>query len=116
MAWHFVPYSFKVFLWVDPAVAAQRVFEDPKRGGVESYSSVEEAAEKLAARATSESDRFFAFYGVRYTDLDHYDLVLDTSAATIPRIAEIIMKSAEVYYAGEFKVLPGVIRKPEEFF
>jgi len=115
MAWNFVPSSFKVFLWVDPAVAAKRVFEDTKRGEVESYASVEEAAEKLKERTNSESERFHAFYGVRYTDLIHYDLILDTSAATPEEIAEIIMTSARLYSSGEFTILREVIRHPEEF-
>jgi len=115
MAWHFVPHSFKVFLWVDPEVAARRVFEDDKRGGVESYSSLEEASQKLKARALSESERFYTFYGVRYTDLGHFDLVIDTSQASIPEIAEIIIASSQLHEAGKFSVKTGVIRNPGEF-
>ena len=98
MAWHFVPLSFKVFLHVDAQVAAARVFQDSKRGAVETYSSIEDAADKLRQRAASEQERFVAFYGVNYTDWANYNLVLDSSQATAEDIAQRLHAEAEEWY------------------
>ena len=57
LAWHFVEKSFKVFLSVDLAEAARRVYADASRGEVESYKSEADAAEQLAARAANEDAR-----------------------------------------------------------
>ena len=98
MAWHFVPFSFKVFLQVDLQVAAGRVFEDSKRGNVETYASKEEAAALLQERAASERLRFMQFYGVDYFDLANYNLVVDTSHISVVAVTAIIyQKALELY-------------------
>ena len=75
MAWFFVKQSYKVFLTVDPLVAAQRVAK-ADRGGVEDYTDVNEAKQKLLERAAAEHERFIKIYGADYWDYNNYDLVL----------------------------------------
>ncbi|NLC18922.1 MAG: dephospho-CoA kinase, partial [Clostridiales bacterium] len=65
LAWHFVEYSFKVFVSVSLDVAAERVMKD-QRGNVESYSSLEEARKLLAERATTERKRYKEIYNLNY--------------------------------------------------
>ena len=79
LAWHFVEKSFKVFLSVDLAEAARRVYADASRGEVESYKSEADAAEQLAARAANEDARYNELYGIHYFDFNNYNLVLDSS-------------------------------------
>ncbi|HPY98876.1 MAG TPA: cytidylate kinase family protein [Clostridia bacterium] len=78
MAWFFVKQSYKVFLTVDPLVAAQRVAK-ADRGGVEDYTDVNEAKQKLLERAAAEHERFIKIYGADYWDYSNYDLVLDAT-------------------------------------
>jgi len=87
MAWHFAVNSFKVFVNVDPLVAAHRVMSDP-RGKVEAYSSVEDAKTKLHERAKLENERFIEIYGVDYFDYSNYDLIIDSTNATPEMLAE----------------------------
>jgi cytidylate kinase len=94
LAWHFVEKSFKVFLSVDLAEAARRVFADASRGEVESYKSEADAAEQLAARAANEDARYYEIYGIRYFDFNNYNLVLDSSFLSPSRIAEALMGEA----------------------
>ena len=72
LAWHFAVNTFKVFLSVDLAEAARRVYADASRGEVESYKSEADAAEQLAARAANEDARYEELYGIHYFDFDNY--------------------------------------------
>ena len=94
LAWNFVEKSFKVFLSVDLAEAARRVYADASRGDVESYKSEEDAAEQLAARAANEDARYEELYGIHDFDFNNYNLILDSSYATPDVIAELLMQEA----------------------
>lgn len=94
LAWNFVEKSFKVFLSVDLAEAARRVYADASRGDVESYKNEEDAAEQLAARAANEDARYEELYGIHYFDFNNYNLILDSSYATPDVIAELLMQEA----------------------
>ena len=94
LAWHFVEKSFKVFLSVDLAEAARRVYADASRGEVESYKNEADAAEQLAARAANEDARYNELYGIHYFDFNNYNLVLDSSFLSPSRIAEALISEA----------------------
>jgi len=87
---YFIPNSFKIFLYVDPKVGAQRVME--RRKGVEVYKSVEEAQKKLAEREASDRKRYRDLYGIDYDKKSNFDLCIDTSKTTVEEIAEEIIK------------------------
>ncbi len=94
LAWNFVESSFKVFLSVDPMVAANRVYNDGTRGNVESYPSVEAAADKLRARAANEDARYEKRYGIHYFDFNNYNLILDSSFAPPEMVASVLISEA----------------------
>ncbi len=96
MAWHFAENTFKVYMYVDPTVAAKRVTA-ADRGNVEKYESVEEAREMLIARSLEENKRFKDIYGVDNFDYNNYDLIIDSTSATPEQIAETIVSEAEKY-------------------
>lgn len=89
LAWHFVPSAFKVHLVVDPTTAAERILSRPG-GAVEEYASVDEAITKLTARRESERKRFVDLYGIDITRWRNYDLVVDTTQASIEEVAGAI--------------------------
>ena len=66
MAWHFACDSFKVFMHIDPAIAAKRVMADD-RGAVEKYTDADDARRQLLARATAENTRYRRIYGATIT-------------------------------------------------
>jgi cytidylate kinase len=98
MAWHFAEDTFKIFLTVDPTVAAQRVIAAP-RGEVESYASVEEARDRLIERSQVEQKRFLELYGMDYYDYRNYNLVLDSTARTPEEMVDAIWASFANYQA-----------------
>lgn len=101
MAWHFAENTFKIYMYVDPTVAAKRVVA-ADRGNVEKYSSVEEARELLITRSKEENKRYKSIYGVDNFDYNNYDLIIDSTSATPEQIAETIIREANEYSEGKY--------------
>lgn len=102
MAWHFAEYTFKVYMYVDPTVAARRVL-NADRGNVEKYSSLEEAREMLISRSIEENSRFKNIYGVDNFDYNNYDLIIDSTTATPELIAKVIAETADEFESKPFE-------------
>jgi cytidylate kinase len=99
LAWHFIPRSFKIHLIVDINIAALRVLND-KRGEAEGYTSLEEARDKILQRKISECNRYLLKYGIDCSNLENYDLVIDTSYATPASIAALIIETLQLWEKG----------------
>jgi cytidylate kinase len=89
IAWHFIPHAFKVYLRVEPQIAAQRILGDNERTG-ERYTNVENAVRDIGHRRASEVKRFEELYGIDLSDESNYDLIADTSRATPEEVARTI--------------------------
>jgi len=100
MAWFFLPDSFKVFLQTDVAVAALRIIHDPARDS-EQYGSPEEAAQKILARKSSENARFLLKYGADSTNLNNFDIVIDTTHRTREEVAALVLAGVSAKGKGE---------------
>ncbi len=100
MAWFFLPQSFKVYLQADVQIAAARILSDPTRNS-EQYASLEEAVEKISARKQSENARFLTKYGADSTNLNNFDLVIDTAQRNPQEVADLILKVMEMKAEGE---------------
>ncbi len=99
MAWFFLPDSFKVFLQTDVHVAVHRILNDPTRNS-EQYASPEEAAQKILARKASENARFLAKYGADCSNLDNFDLVIDTAKRLPEAVADLIFEGLKAKMEG----------------
>lgn len=97
LAWHFVEYSFKVFVSVSLGVAAERVMND-QRGAEEKYSSLDEAKRLLAERAATECSRYKDIYDLNYMDFTNYNLIIDSTYCLPDMISEIIIREAKEFY------------------
>ncbi|HJU32017.1 MAG TPA: cytidylate kinase family protein [Hyphomicrobiaceae bacterium] len=95
-AFHWIPDAFKVFLKLDPHVAAQRTFAHIQEEGRvgQMAVSVEDVYEKTVARIESEKRRYQTLYGLDYTDASQYDLVVDTGPNDLETVVRAI---AEAY-------------------
>lgn len=89
MAWFFAPDTFKVYVTVDPAVAAGRVHIDPRPGEPD---SVVELYQELEDRSKVEQSRFIKFYGqgADYYDWNNYNLIIDSTNRTPEEVADTI--------------------------
>ena len=99
MARFFLPASFKVFLQTDVHVAVQRIINDPNRDS-EQYASPEEAVQKIRARKVSENARFLAKYGADCSNLDNFDLVINTDQRSQAVVADLIYDAWEAKNEG----------------
>lgn len=99
MAWFFLPNSFKVYLQTDVTVAAQRIIHDPARDS-EQYGSQEEAVQKILERKASENARFLLKYNADCTNLDNFDIVIDTAQRTREAVAALILEGVEAKAKG----------------
>jgi cytidylate kinase len=88
MAWHFVPDSFKVFVTVDPCVAAERVMKDPRPG--EPAEDVNVLCAELVERSKVEQERFRYLYGVDYYEYQNFNLVVDSSDRCPDEVADLV--------------------------
>jgi CMP/dCMP kinase len=100
LGWHFVPSSFKVFLKTELQESVRRIMADEARKS-ENYADAAEAANKIRARKQSENDRFLEKYGADCTDMDNFDIVVDTTDRSPDEVVAIILKAAQKWHDGE---------------
>lgn len=94
MAWHWMPYSFKVYLDLDLVIAAERILStlDDARMEVEDIPETPQAyAERLQGRLDSEIRRYDNLYQANPYDVSNYDLVIDTAANNPQQVQELIL-------------------------
>ena len=89
LAWFFIPNSFKIYLQVDVDIAADRITGDKR--DTEKYDSHEKAVNDIKARKKSENQRYLGLYGADCSNLDNFDLIIDTSKSTPEEIADLII-------------------------
>ena len=92
MAWHWMPFSFKVFLVLDPDTAAARIFDHLQDEGrmSEDATSVQEVRQSIDRRFASEQKRYAALYGVNATDPLNFDIVINTRRNDLKTVTAIV--------------------------
>lgn len=78
LGFYFMKNSFKVFLDVDTAIGAQRIFK-MNRVDEKENTSLQATIKNIERRIKSERQRYKDYYNVDHYDMKHYDLVVDTS-------------------------------------
>jgi CMP/dCMP kinase len=92
MAWRWMPFSFKVFLVLDPDTAAARIFDHLQDEGrmSEDATSVQEVRQSIDRRFASEQKRYAALYGVNATDPLNFDIVINTRLNDLKTVTAIV--------------------------
>ncbi len=98
LAYHWMPESFKVYLAVDPQLAAERIYYGIKKEGRVSQKadSVAEALSATRERYESEKKRYHDLYGIDVDDHSMFDLQLDTGQH---KLDMVIRRIIEGYHA-----------------
>lgn len=102
LAWHNIPESYAVRLTVNEKIAGKRVFKDQTRGSEDSYSTVEESIEKTRQRKLGEIERYKKRYCVDLSNVDNYNLIVDTSYSNTDELADIIINGEKTYREGKY--------------
>ncbi len=100
LAWHFVPKSFKIYMYVDVDTATERIFNDKGRVS-ESYSDMATAKKEIIERRQSEVLRYKTFYNVDIDNYNNYDFIIDTSHATKEQVNELVLNSFMAFVKGK---------------
>jgi cytidylate kinase len=104
MAWHWMPFSFKVFLDLDFETAAKRILSSmtPERIAAEHIpDNPEEYAQSLLSRLESESRRYKKFYNVDPYSSENYNLVVDTKVNSPDQVIAIILSEYKKWLSAE---------------
>jgi CMP/dCMP kinase len=88
MAWHFVPDTLKVYLYIADREAARRILGAQRSD--EDYGSISDPTRPILARRESEIIRFKKYYSVDIDDLRNYELVIDTTFASVEEVVKRI--------------------------
>jgi CMP/dCMP kinase len=88
MAWHFVPDTLKVYLYISDRAAARRILGAQRSD--EDYRSISDPTRPILARRESEIIRFKKYYGVDIDNLLNYDVVIDTTFVPVEDVVERI--------------------------
>ena len=104
-AWHFIPDSLKIYLQINPAVAAKRIFkalskEHNRSNEDNNLDTVENIQKSIVKRRNEDSDRYFNLYGIHQDDEKNYDFVIDTTNLAIEEVFEKVMKFVKNYLPG----------------
>ncbi|MFT7328123.1 MAG: cytidylate kinase [Crocinitomicaceae bacterium] len=82
LAFHWIPESFKVYLEIDPDLAASRMLLDldtnESRQQSEHAVNIKEMKVNMLERHESDVRRYKNLYGIDHTNHDNFDLVIDT--------------------------------------
>jgi len=106
LAFHFIPNSFKVYLDLDPKIAAERMLNDMKNNPArhlenkEEIESVEKMAEKSAIRLASERKRYFDLYRIEdHKDKKNFNLIVDTDKNNLKQVVDIVAREYKKWMA-----------------
>lgn len=97
-AFHFIPESLKIFIKVNLAEGAKRIFPDlqrEERKEEERARSEAALAKLLKDRTETDRRRYLKYYGVDFTDGSNYDVVIDSTRLTPEEVLEKMMVEVE---------------------
>ena len=89
LAWHFIPHSLKIYIGVDEAEGAKRIYE-AKRESEPETTSIQKTIELNKERLESESIRYRKYYGIDRDDMSNYDLLIDSTDLSAEQVKEKI--------------------------
>ena len=93
-AYYWIHDSFKVYLTVNRDIAARRIYEDIINGHRkgETAASVIEAATSIEQQTESTMERYFRDYGIDISNMNCFDLIIDTDHKTLAEVVALIQQ------------------------
>jgi CMP/dCMP kinase len=87
---HFVPDAVKIYIDADAMTRAKRRLAH--RRSEENYKTIDEVLKYMTDRETVNRERWYRYYGFDYSDMRHYDLVIDSSDISIEQVVARIIR------------------------
>ncbi|MDP2631155.1 MAG: cytidylate kinase family protein [Candidatus Uhrbacteria bacterium] len=97
LAWHFVKNpDVRVFISVDPEIAAKRIWNDSSNPLRDKYKSIDALKKANLERKKSETARYKNYYGLDAYDASNFDVIIDSGNLSIEQVfEEAVTKIAE---------------------
>lgn len=99
LGFYFIPESYKVFLELDPKIAAGRILKDKEKNSDreietnQEFNTEESIYKTINQRLESERKRYKELYNILdHTDHKNFDLVIDTSQMPLEDVVQKIVK------------------------
>lgn len=96
LAFHWIPESFKVYLYLPKKIARKRILQNLKtnklRAKSENTKTIKEVYEKMQERFESEQKRYWNLYKVDNTKKESFDLIINTNKNNLKQVVSIILK------------------------
>jgi cytidylate kinase len=100
-SWHFIPQSFKIFIYVDEAVGAKRIFDQLQakssemRNNEDHFVTYEEVLASVRQRRASDDKRYHQYFGIDVYDMSNYDFCLDTTNLTKEEVFAQVLEEVQ---------------------
>lgn len=104
LSFHFIPQAINILLRCDAKTAGKRVYADVtsgKRSSEHKYDSEKEAMEATANRYKANRDRWNNIYGITIYDDQDFDIIVDTSDATVNEVFAVITAQINAFLEKE---------------
>lgn len=99
LGFYFIPDSFKVFLELNPEIAASRILKDTKtnllrhKEDSKGFDTVEKITESINERLESERKRYKDLYGIEdHTAHSNFDLVINTEKIPLEAVSKKVVE------------------------
>lgn len=99
LAFHFIPDSFKIFLEVNPIVAAKRILEDKKNNlnrskeSQNAFDTVENILDSISERLVLEKNRYKELYNIDdTTSHEHFDIIINTEKMPLEEVSKKVVE------------------------
>jgi len=96
IAYHFIPDSIKIFLYVSPEEGAKRIYKN-QRKDEPNYFSIKETQEKTKKRIFDTKEGFEKAYNLNFLLRKNYDIVVDTTKKSQKKVLKEILKKIKKY-------------------
>ena len=102
LGYYWIHDSFRVYLDVDPDIAAQRIYADICEGKryEEGATTVDQTIISLVRQIESAHERYFRDYGVDITNKNPFDLVIETDDKTPEEVVLLVKNSYRAWLMG----------------
>jgi len=90
LGFFFIKNGIHIFLDADADLRAERIFNDNRK--LEKFNKVGDVKKEIVKRLSLERERFRKLYKVDFTDINNYDLIIDTTGMNTKLISDVIIK------------------------
>jgi cytidylate kinase len=104
LGFYFIPNSFKVFLELNPSIAAERILNDKNNNPnrhietTKAFDTKENILNSILERSTLEKNRYRELYGIEDYNLhENYDLVIDTEKIPLEEVCGKIIEAYNIW-------------------